>query len=294
MSLRKVLKLTIAGSLNVSTIIEHGLQTNSPQLKSYWRQARRLISQWEKEMVWIQSSAELSTHQQTSLQITEKSSLPETLNWILVGDVIFRFWTALFQHIEQCQLMSQPGNCCGRIVEDVFEKHQYLCREVYRLLLKGQLLAEYELESLNRFRLQCERWSDLLLGPLISNCNLDEFAFDLHRAREFGADSIHDLKPDSNSLAVSFLEAGFENVLQSRFSEKKYAPLLQGIAPIIAAGLPRRIDLLLSCRIEDRATGDQQWRTPSAFILAQELYSEFVIEFRLRSTHFRNCRAVST
>ena len=42
------------------------------------------------------------------------------------------------------------------------------------------------LTEIDRLRRRCDRWTDLLLGPIATGCGCFEFAFDEERARDFG------------------------------------------------------------------------------------------------------------
>src|SRR5690606_33057442 len=67
--------------------------------------------------------------------------------------------------------------------------------------------------SLDRFRRRMERWTDALLGPLVAEYGIDEFAFDSQRAREFSRDGLQGPLRGAAERVMPLLLAGLSTAV---------------------------------------------------------------------------------
>ena len=87
-----------------------------------------------------------------------------------------------------------------------------------RCLALQALAADYgltakEAASLDRFRRRCERWTDVLIGPLTSRTGKADFAFQPDRARDFADPNPGDVEHDASwPLIVGGLRLTFAAV----------------------------------------------------------------------------------
>ena len=86
-----------------------------------------------------------------------------------------------------------------------------------RLLLHSTFIPAEQLSELDRLRRRVERWTDVLLGPLVAHYGneLADFAFDPRRARDFGEDQSQARFGSTSRPAWSFLLAGLRSAFPS-------------------------------------------------------------------------------
>ena len=96
--------------------------------------------------------------------------------------------------------------------------HQQCRASVLRLLLHSTCLPVDQLAELDRLRRRVERWTDMLLGPLVTHYGneLADFAFDPRRARDFGAEQSQARFGTTARPAWSFLLAGLRSAFPNR------------------------------------------------------------------------------
>lgn len=99
-------------------------------------------------------------------------------------------------------------------------------------------LSPQEAASLDRFRRRCERWTDVLLGPLVSRTGLTDFAVSPDRAADFGGDA-EDAFESSWPLLLAGLRLAFATADDFRDAPtRRDGAEVNLLAAAIAATLP--------------------------------------------------------
>lgn len=168
--------------------------------KTLWPRRRRELDELCSEMVANDSSDRI---QQV---VTIASDL-------LIGELLTRVAGAVLTACDRRQRLRRAEP----IARNVLTVHQQCRASVLRLLLHSTCLPADQLAELDRLRRRVERWTDMLLGPLVAHYGneLADFAFDPRRARDFGEDQSQARFGSTSRPAWSFLLAGLRSAFPS-------------------------------------------------------------------------------
>jgi hypothetical protein len=180
------------------------------------------------EQYWSASKCRLDRWGRLLRQLTQASGQPElpaTLSWprvrpaleeILVSELVTRLWTAVATAHDQ----HHGDDGLEPIARNVFAGHLDARRRLLTLLAEARVIALPEVTKLNHLRRRVERWTDMLLAHLAGTIDVNEFAFDVERARDFAEDldhqSAHAERDFSGRLMLLSLRASFANDLADR------------------------------------------------------------------------------
>ena len=103
---------------------------------------------------------------------------------ILASEILTRVWAAAATARDQYA----GTNDAEPLVRSILIGHMEARNRVLRLLLYAPGVAADDAVTLNSLRSQAERWTDLLIGSLLAEGDVAEFAFDPERARDFSDD----------------------------------------------------------------------------------------------------------
>jgi hypothetical protein len=163
-------------------------------------------------------------------QVSDQPQLPATLCWpriqpvleeILVSELLTRLWTAVAAAHDQLH----GGDDLEPVARNVFTSHLDARRRLLTLLAENRVFALPPASNLNHLRRRVERWTDMLLAHLAGVTNINEFAFDTGRARDFAEDLDHQSANAQSSnaehdvtgrLMLLSLRASFANDLADR------------------------------------------------------------------------------
>ncbi|GAA4432947.1 hypothetical protein [Bremerella cremea] len=159
-----------------------GRVTYSPTaLEQYWIASKCRLDRW---------GIRLKTHSQL-LETGSVSDLPRFWNAarpvieeILVSDILTRVWISICVAHDRIQMK----NVAEPVARSVFLGHMEARNRALNLLLHGRGLEATMMVPLNRLRRRSERWTDMLLGYIAADTDVNSFGFDQERVREFGND----------------------------------------------------------------------------------------------------------
>lgn len=132
---------------------------------------------------------------------------------LLIGELLTRVAGAVLTACDRRQRLCRAEP----IARSVLTVHQQCRASVLRLLLHSTCMPADQLAGLDRLRRRVERWTDMLLGPLVAHYGneLADFAFDPRRARDFGEDQSQARFGSTSRPAWSFLLAGLRSAFPS-------------------------------------------------------------------------------
>ncbi|PQO31537.1 hypothetical protein [Blastopirellula marina] len=150
-------------------------------LESFWIASKCRLDRW---------GIRLKTHT-TLLETGSTADLPRFWNAarpvieeILVSDILTRVWISTcvaYDRIHR-KVAAEP------VARSVFLGHMEARNRALNLLLHGRGLEATMMVPLNRLRRRTERWTDMLLGYIASETDVNSFGYDQSRVREFGSD----------------------------------------------------------------------------------------------------------
>ena len=152
-------------------------------LQAYWNASKVRLNTWL-------TSLELYPLQVGAVdQVTQEAAwraLQPLLAEIFTAEVLTRVWGAMLVARDRVQ----GGRDGEPIARNVLLAHLDVRRRALRLLVQESSNCEGSLNDMDRLLRKVERWTDLLLGQLVLQHQLQDFAFDSRRALEFGQDQL--------------------------------------------------------------------------------------------------------
>ena len=164
--------------------------------KTHWPRRRRELDQLCSELVPNDSSDRV----QRIVAIASD---------LLIGELLTRVAGAVLTACDRRRRLRRAEP----IARSVLTVHQQCRASVLRLLLHSTCVPADQLAELDRLRRRVERWTDMLLGPLVAHYGneLADFAFDPRRAQDFGMDQCQSRFGSTARPAWSFLLVGLRS-----------------------------------------------------------------------------------
>ncbi len=164
-------------------VIDGGQCLPEGTLEKFWDRSQRRLKLWLSALNHYQREY-LRVPPDEHLQLW--NDLEPVLEDIFVSEVLTRVWGAVLTAMDQVRgtRVSEP------IARNVLIGHLDARKRALQLLVTDTSLNVSHLSNIDRIRRRVERWTDLLLGHLVERHQVDDFAFDPIRAREFGAQQL--------------------------------------------------------------------------------------------------------
>ena len=183
LSLQQVAETVTLVSAHSRIVIESSAQLPRDGLLRFWscsqarlKDCRRIIKSFvdrspsvsalERHLLWEQAEAAASE--------------------VLISDLMCRAWGAILVASDRAR-----GICDAEpIARHIFLRQMEGRQEVLQLMVDGPGVAVDQVLHLDRLRRRLERWTDLVLGHLLAQYDLQEFAFDVERSLDFGREQL--------------------------------------------------------------------------------------------------------
>jgi hypothetical protein len=110
------------------------------------------------------------------------------LEEIFVTELLTRLWTATASACDA----ARNNQDLEPVARNILSGHLDARRRLLSLLADGRVIELPQTVQLNHLRRRVERWTDMLLAHLSGTIEIDEFAFEPDRARDFADDLDHE------------------------------------------------------------------------------------------------------
>ncbi len=175
MNLRQTAEVAALAAIRADEIIGRPEPVSTESLHGYWKSSRVRLRCWFAGLRSTPASSEgdgtLSPH-----HLRERVGLARS---ILAAELLTRVWSTILVARDA----ARSENSAGEMVRNVFLGQQEARREVIQMLSDENRLPTPEAASVEQLRRRVERWTDLLLGPLVLKYDVTEFVFDEGCAR---------------------------------------------------------------------------------------------------------------
>ncbi|REK15598.1 MAG: hypothetical protein DWQ37_09020 [Planctomycetota bacterium] len=181
MHVRELVEVAGVVATSGPLIVEGAGPISQAHLGQYWAASRSRFDRWNQALKQLADEdtefSELNTDHWVGLR--------STLDEIFASEILTRLWTAIVVARER---RTGTGNS-EPVVRNIFDAHMEARRRALDVLLNAGCFSTRQPSAANRLRLRAERWSDMLLGSLLSdNDYLHEFAVNPERAADFALD----------------------------------------------------------------------------------------------------------
>lgn len=227
MHARELVELAAILSAHGPMLIEGDQRIPAEGIEQYWTVSKIRLDRWACGLKSFARRADRDAHRREAQWLAARGTLEE----ILTGEVLTRVWTAvLCAHDRQ-----HDTDDAGPVARSVMIGHMEARHRVLTLMVRGAGIDAESAVKLNRLRGRAERWTDLLVGHLAGKYEVDEFAVDPVRAKDFVEDLQHRDGRHVWPLVVASLRAAFQRGLSH---ESPNADLNAQIAAAILACCP--------------------------------------------------------
>jgi hypothetical protein len=179
-------------------------------IEAYWSASKCRLDRWSTSLKRFATQIQ---HADDPPRDPQGQILLPVLEEILTGEVLTRTWTAVAVAHDHLHRSSE----IEPVARSVLLGHLEARNRALNLILGGEGPGIARAVELNQLRRRSERWTDMLLGYVMAEQDVGEFAFDRHRARDF-ADDLRRRKGRSvdacaRQLVMVALRAAFEKSL---------------------------------------------------------------------------------
>lgn len=177
---RELVELAALVAVHSPLIVEGAGDVAQSASEQYWTASKCRIDRWLRLLKQLAVAA-------------EPPPLPPTLSWprvrpvleeIFASELLTRIWTATAAAYDQ----ARGDQNLEPVARTVLGGHLEARRRLLSLLADGRAIGLPQADQLNRFRRRVERWGDMLLAHLAETIDIEEFAFEPDRARDFAED----------------------------------------------------------------------------------------------------------
>lgn len=150
-------------------------------VEAYWIASRSRLENWSHALKDLEERSATDSSP-CSVEVEEQWAQTRPLaEEILASEVLTRIWTAIGCEFDR----RHDSGDVEPFVRSILVSHLDARHRLLRLVFNRLQLRPGSLRSIDRMRRGAERWTDVLLGYLISCCRVGEFAFDASRVEDF-------------------------------------------------------------------------------------------------------------
>ena len=180
MHVRDLVEVAAVVALNGPRMMRGAGSFSQPRLEQYWASSKCRFESWHRALECF--TARSTAHRDEGFD--NPIQLRATLDEIFVGEMLARVFSAVVVGHDRMRRASidEP------LVRSVLVSHMEARRRALALLLHPRGFSTRQALAINRTRRRAERWTDMLIGGLLAECDVREFAVEADRALDFGQD----------------------------------------------------------------------------------------------------------
>lgn len=219
MNIRQMLDVTTLISAHSSNLIELGLEIPQDALHRYWSCSRGRLRIWLSRLEAYPQEVTNATDNQRAA-VSQRTML--LLNELFATELVTRVWGAILTACDR-----RRTHCDAELIaRNVLMGHMEARQKGLRIMVNGPHVTLEQIAEVDSLRRRVERWTDLLLGHLVKQHGMGDFAFDVERSLDFGTTQLEEpCGPRRNQvwqlyricLGGAFPEVNPPNRLHERF-----------------------------------------------------------------------------
>lgn len=200
-SLRQIAETAAFVSARAAFVLEDRRPVSQEHLQNYWKCCRGRMLDWLRLLESVSGEADcVSPAEHERLWQTVRPVVDE----ILVTEILTRVWATVLAASDQNRGVREVTP----IARHTFNGHLDARNRALRLVLHELQIPVAEVARVDRLRRKAERWTDILIGHLALNFQLDEFAFEPERAVEFGEGQLREILRATDEPLWEFVLTG--------------------------------------------------------------------------------------
>lgn len=181
---RDLIDLAALVTAHAPVLVRAGQDIPDESIEAYWIASKCRLDGWCRTLKRLSAAA---ADGGASLDARDREVFQGLLEEILASEVLTRVWTATMCLYDR----ARGANSMEPVARSIFIGHMEARHRVLTLLVSRIGLATEEAMRLDAMRSRTERWSDLLLGYLAEDYDVEQFAVDSERVNDFADDFAH-------------------------------------------------------------------------------------------------------
>ena len=207
MNSRQTVELAVLASANSAHVIESAAPLPEHVLRNYWKYSRRMIHRWIRALRCVLEEKQFSgaaTLPKVPQETSEVVRRGAVLREVFASEILTRVWSAVLTAKDRRCRSTQSEPLARSVLIDQMEARRW----ALEVMVRGIGLSAEEMLKTDQFRRRSERWTDLLLGHLVTRYDLRDFCFDEMRARDFAHQQLEQQLSRPNSQIWQLVLAG--------------------------------------------------------------------------------------
>ncbi len=171
LSTKSLAELALVVSRVARSVLDESAVPSAASLRSFWQSSRSLQQRWMKILDdW------------TAAGTLDVELLERLAPRVLTCEMLVRTWSTVLAALDRRRGTKDLTHLTRNVVGGLMQiRHGVLSR-----LLEIPETEHRQVMNIDRLRRRCDRWTDLLVGPLAVGYDCFDFTFDRERARDFG------------------------------------------------------------------------------------------------------------
>lgn len=201
LTLRQIAETAAFASARSTFLIESTAAIPDQHLHDYWKCCRGRTMDWLRNLDGLISEAAV-TPPEDHLRLW--SSAEPLIAEVFVTEILTRVWAAILTSAD----LHRKDAVGGPIARHTLKGHTEARNRCLTLMASSLQVPIVKMSQVDRLRRKSERWSDLLIGHLVLNYQLDEFAFETSRSLDFGQSQMREIIAATDEPVWEFVLAG--------------------------------------------------------------------------------------
>ncbi len=208
MHVRELVELGALIAAYGTQFVQHSKLLTQRHMEQYWLASRCRHDRWFQAMKAFERAP-------VDGKAASWSFSESVMEEVLASELLTRTWGAVGCAFDK---RHRSGDF-EPIVRSVLVGHMEARNRVLHALIEPQGFSQEEGARLNRLRRQTERWTDMLLGYLACDHEVDDFAFEPDLVHEFSLDLRHEKRAATDEaawkLTLASLRTSYYNHLRT-------------------------------------------------------------------------------
>ncbi len=230
-SLRQIAETAAFVSARSAFLLEGRTPVSQEHLQNYWKCCRGRMLDWLRRLETVSTEAGVTSSDQ---HLAMWESVRSMVDEILITDILTRVWATVLAASD----LNRGSRDVTPIARHTFNGHLDVRNRALRLVLHDLQIPVSEVARVDRLRRKVERWTDILIGHLALNFQLDEFAHDPERAVEFGEGQICEILRATDEPLWEFVLTGIRLAFAQQQESTVSAAWNQGIVRSVLGSFP--------------------------------------------------------
>lgn len=201
LTLRQIAETAAFASARSAFLIESSIPVPEKHLHDFWKCCRGRTMDWVRKLDGLLSEASVTAPKD---HIRLWKIAEPLVAEVFVTEILTRVWAATLTAAD----LHRKEATGGPIARHTFKGHLEARNRSMTLMANSLQVPMTKMSQIDRLRRKSERWSDLLIGHLVLNYQLDEFAFESSRSIEFGQSQMNEIVSATDEPVWEFVLAG--------------------------------------------------------------------------------------